>query len=494
MNTTASHAGNTPWLIQGGMGIAISNWRLARTVSSAGQLGVVSGTAIDSVFVRRLQDHGVDDALRSVLDRFPVQSIVDDALRRFAAVRRVAGTPYRNLAMLTDRSPRRALDLVVLSSFVEVALAKAGHGGLVGINLLTKVQIPTAASLCGAILAGVDYVMMGAGVPTHIPGVLDDLCHGRRTTLPFSVTGATSDNPASSLAFDPEPYLPAAALKRPNFVGIVSSHVLATALFKRSNGPVDGFVVERPNAGGHNAPPRGSFSLDEHGGPIYGPRDEVDFGVLRELGVPFWIGGGVTNSSDVRDAQGLGAAGVQVGTMFAYCRESGMEPNLRRRVLDDVARDCVEVTTSTTASSTGYPFKVVDLPGTVSDPAIYASRPRRCDLGYLREAYLDDDGSTAYRCAAEPLNIYERKGGHPEDGLATTCLCNGLMATCGLAQVRANGYVEPPIVTSGDSINDIAIMLRGRDDYSAQDVIDWLNPAITVTPVAVADVAATSAS
>lgn len=494
MNATPSPVISPPWLIQGGMGIAISNWRLARAVASAGQIGVVSGTAIDTVFVRRLQDHGVDDALRSVLDKFPVPAIVEDALHRFADVRRRVGAPYKNLGMLTERSPRRAFDLVVLASFVEVALAKLGHGGLVGINLLTKVQIPTAASLCGSILAGVDYVMMGAGVPTHIPGVIDDLYHGRRTTLPFAVTGAASDHPASSVTFDPTPYLGTTELQRPKFVGIVSSHVLATALFKRSNGPVDGFVIERPSAGGHNAPPRGSYALDEHGAPIYGPRDEIDFDVVRGLGVPFWIGGGVTSSADVSDALALGATGVQVGTLFAYCNESGMEPELRHRVLENLQHHPLTVTTSITASSTGYPFKVVDEIGTIADPAVYAARPRRCDLGYLREAYLDEKGATAYRCAAEPLNIYSRKGGHVEDAQSTTCLCNGLMATCGLAQVRSDGYVEPALVTSGDRIEDVTVLLNGREDFSAQDVIDWLNPASDTRDVEslVAPVSATS--
>ncbi|NNN08800.1 MAG: nitronate monooxygenase [Acidimicrobiaceae bacterium] len=466
-----------PWLIQGGMGIAISNWRLARAVASAGQLGVVSGTAIDTVFARRLQDHGVDDALRSVLEKFPVPGIVEDALHRFAEVRRRAGTPYKSLAMLTERSPRRAFDLVVLASFVEVALAKLGHSGLVGINLLTKVQIPTAASLCGAVMAGVDYVMMGAGVPTHIPGVIDDICHGRRATLPFAVTGAASDHPASSLTFDPTPYLGSTPLQHPKFVGIVSSHVLATALFKRSNGPVDGFVVERPSAGGHNAPPRGAYALDEKGGPIYGPRDEIDFNVVGSLGVPFWIGGGVTSSADVSDAIALGATGVQVGTMFAYCQESGMEPELRLRILEDLKGHSLAVSTSITASSTGYPFKVVDEIGTIGDPDVYAARTRKCDLGYLREAYLDDNGATAYRCAAEPLTIYRRKGGNVDDAQSTTCLCNGLMATCGLAQVRPDGYVEPALVTSGDRIEDVIVLLHDREDFSAHDVIDWLNPA-----------------
>ncbi len=35
-----------PLIIQGGMGIAVSNYHLAKAVSMAGQLGVVSGTAI----------------------------------------------------------------------------------------------------------------------------------------------------------------------------------------------------------------------------------------------------------------------------------------------------------------------------------------------------------------------------------------------------------------------------------------------------------------
>src|ERR1017187_5881056 len=87
--TEASSPNDTvPWLIQGGMGIAISGWPLARAVSSMGQLGVVSGTAIDNVFVRRLQDHGIDEELQTALDAFPAQSVVRDILEKYAAVRR----------------------------------------------------------------------------------------------------------------------------------------------------------------------------------------------------------------------------------------------------------------------------------------------------------------------------------------------------------------------------------------------------------------------
>jgi len=44
-----------PEIIQGGMGAGVSDWRLAKCVSQQGQIGVVSGTALDSIFIRRLQ-------------------------------------------------------------------------------------------------------------------------------------------------------------------------------------------------------------------------------------------------------------------------------------------------------------------------------------------------------------------------------------------------------------------------------------------------------
>lgn len=482
MTEAKSPNGALPWLIQGGMGIAISGWPLARAVSSMGQLGVVSGTAIDNVFVRRLQDHGIDEELQLVLDAFPAQAAVDDVVGKYAAVRRTGSMPYRSLPALTLGSKGRAIDAIVLASFVEVSLAKLGHDGVVGINLLTKVQLPTAPALFGAILAGVDYVLMGAGVPTHVPGVLDQLSRGEPVVLPHSVTGATSDDPTSSLHFDPTPYLPSSAMHRPRFVGIVSSHVLATALAKRSNGPVDGFVVERPTAGGHNAPPRGAFEVDDEGNPLYGPRDAVDFEVLSGLGKPFWIGGGITSAQDVRNAFALGASGVQVGTLFAYCDESGMDPELRRRVLAEAKSGTLKVKTSLRASSTGYPFKVAEISGTVSDPQVYAERERKCDLGYLREAYLKPNGSLGYRCAAEPVDAFIRKGGALEATDGSTCLCNGLMSTCGLGQFRADGHREPPIVTSGDSINDIRELLVDRDSYSARDVLAYLGDGVDVTP------------
>ena len=469
-----------PWLIQGGMGIAISGWPLARAVAREGQLGVVSGTAIDNVFARRLQDNGVDAELQDVLDGFPLQSAVSAALSQFATKKRLPSAPYRVAPMLTARSARRSIDLLVLASYVEVALAKQGHDGIVGINLLTKVQIPTAPALLGAILAGVDYVLMGAGLPTHIPGVIEQLSLGRPVETTLSVVGDVPAGHAPSLDFDPTPYMPTSELRPAKFLGIVSGHVLATALAKRSNGPVAGFVVERPSAGGQNAPPRGQYTLDENGDPHYGERDRVDYDVMRGLNVPYWIGGGIAAASDVQEAFELGATGVQVGTLFAYCRESGMDPDLREKVLQAVRKGPVEVRTSIRASSTGYPFKVASIEGTVSDPEVYAERERKCDLGYLREVYVKPNGIIGYRCAAEPTIAYLRKGGQIEDTEGVTCLCNGLMSTCGLGQVRSGGHQEPAIVTSGDRINEVRKLLAEKEDFGAVDVIAYLKNGLDV--------------
>ena len=463
-----------PWLIQGGMGVAVSHWPLARAVARAGQLGVVSGTAIDSVFIRRLQDHGVDDTLRRVLQHFPLQSVVSDVLAKYASAPRGAKSPYKTTLVPTHRRVEASQDLLVLAAYAEVAQAKEGHEGTVGINLLTKVQIPTAPTLFGAMLAGVDYVLMGAGIPSHIPGVLDRLTRGEAVETSLEIEGAGA-SAAPTLRFDPRRLMPRGQLRRPKFLAIVSSHVLATALLRRSSGTVEGFVVEGPVAGGHNAPPRGPLTLDVEGSPVYGDRDRPDYAVLRELGVPFWIAGGVTSPARVHEALELGATGVQVGTLFAYCRESGMDPTLRDAVIATVRAGTAKVVTSARASSTGYPFKVVRVKGTLSEPADYEGRTRVCDLGLLRQAYVTPDGGVGYRCSAEPTKDYERKSGAIEDTVGRVCLCNALMAAAGLGQVR-KGIVEPPIVTSGDSVNEIAPLLVGRDGYDAHDVIEYLKP------------------
>jgi NAD(P)H-dependent flavin oxidoreductase YrpB (nitropropane dioxygenase family) len=375
--------------------------------------------------------------------------------------------------MHSHRDNHASQDLLAVAAFAEVLLAKRDHRGRIGINLLTKVQVPTVPTLFGAMLAGVDVVLMGAGIPRDIPGILDRLAAMEPVETRLEVAGASAHDPVPHLRFDPNRFPVDAAVRRPAFLPIVSSHTLATVLVRKASGSVEGFVVEAPTAGGHNAPPRGTAAYDVLGQPVYGDRDQVDFGVMRDLGLPFWLAGGMDTPERVREALDVGASGVQVGTLFAFCRESGIAPPLRSAVLDAVHGGREFVLTSSRASSTGYPFKVAAIPGTLSDPDVYAARTRLCDLGYLREAYVKPAGGIGYRCAAEPVADHIAKGGDAAATVDRMCLCNGLSAAIGLAQVRGAG-VEPAVITSGDGLGSVRTVLDDGDGYSAADVVAHL--------------------
>src|ERR1043166_1074363 len=305
MTNEASAASMTwPVLIQGGMGIGVSGWPLARAVSRRGQLGVVSGTGIDSLFVRRLQDGDVGGHVRRAMERFPIPATAAAALRDFFHPEgRAGGAPYKLLPMYQQVVSRARERLAMLAAFVEVTLAKEGHDGIVGMNLLTKVQLPNLPTLYGAMLAGVDYILMGAGIPREIPGALDAMKDGREARLRFEVEGDASAT-VEQLRFDPAEHAAGAKppeLARPRFLAIVSSHSLASVLARKATGRVDGFVIEGQIGRAHNAPPRGDAPLSDRGEPVYGARDAVDLAKMRELGAPFWLAGGAGRPERLRE-------------------------------------------------------------------------------------------------------------------------------------------------------------------------------------------------
>ena len=462
-----------PRIIQGGMGIGVSNWTLARAVSRLGQLGVVSGTAIDTVLARRLQDGDPGGHMRRAMEHFPISQAASEALAKFFRPEgRSADEPYTPLPMYQQLVTRAREQFTMLASFVEVHLAKEGHDGLVGINLLTKVQMPNLALLYGAMLAGVDFVLMGAGIPREIPGALDAMASHQPASMRLDLEDAAPGE-AEYLRFDPRIHWdgPMPTIKRPRFLPIVASHSLATMLAKKVSGSVDGFVIEGPTAGGHNAPPRGAPPLSETGEPVYGPRDEVDLAQIAALGRPYWVAGGAGRPERLTQARAAGAAGVQVGTLFAYCDESGIAEPIRRSVLESCASGTVRVRTDARASPTGFPFKVVSWDG---DPAAGVKRERVCDLGYLRNAYARPGKTPGYRCASEPEDQYEAKGGSPCETPGRKCLCNALLATIGLAQVRDEGVLEPPLLTSGDDLTELTRFLGSRKRYAASEVVSYL--------------------
>jgi len=466
-----------PKIIQGGMGVGVSNWRLANAVSRLGQLGVVSGTALDSLFVRRLADGDEGGHMLRGLEAFPFPEMARRIWQDyFVPGGKPSGAPYPAVPMHQRKDTRKLVELCMVSNFVEVFLAKEGHKNPVGINFLEKVQLPHLPSIYGAMLAGVGYVLMGAGIPLHIPGVLDAYAAHAAAEYKLTVTGAVPGQD-TMMRLDPADFIdgPLPFLNRPRFLAIVSSNTLATTMLRRASGRVDGLVIESPTAGGHNAPPRGKLQLNQAGEPVYGERDHVNIQELRALGVPFWLAGGYGNAAKLKEALDQGAAGIQVGTAFAFSRESGMRADLKKRLMAQAIEGRGQVFTDPVASPTGFPFKVALLEGTSSAFPIYQERKRVCDLGYLRDPYSTPDGNIGYRCSAEPVANYVAKGGKAEDTEGKKCLCNALMANVGHAQMRKDDVEEPALVTVGDDLNTIATFLKpGRDSYGAAEVVESL--------------------
>ena len=119
---------------------------------------------------------------------------------------------------------------------------------------------------------------------------------------------------------------------------------------------------------------------------------------------------------------------------------------------------------------------------------MYEVRTRLCDLSYLRQPYERGDGTVGFRCAAEPVHMYVRKGGAVEDTVGRKCLCNGLTATIGLGQHRKDGYDEDPLVTLGEDLGGAQELIRRHPQgWSAAQAVAYLLERMPVAPPASSD-------
>lgn len=434
-----------PRLIQAGMGVHISSARLANEASRLGALGVVSGAALRHVVVEDVRA-GDEEAIE-IARSFPVAQYVGELLA-FApgGKRHTHAVPVDTPDPKHNALPRR---LSAIAAYIEVMRAKRGHSGKVGINVMWKCALTVLPTIYGAMLAGVDALLCGAGVPMELPDIVAKIRAGQNMEyLPLTGTGTharlaiAQDNTAPLLQ----------AIQAPKLMPILSNYAFAKRMLdvwqkEYSGARPFAFVLEHHAAGGHNAPPRNKTEFTE--------QDSIAsyFDKVLALGVPVYVAGAFKHGGtrdDFQEWTARGAYGLQVGSRFALCEESGMRPDLRQKIIEAAVRGELEVATSPTMSPTGYPIKHVSLPGTISDVEIYAARPRVCNRMYLTQSHFEEqpDGTVkeTYICPAMPSEQYERLGGDAAETRDRVCLCNGLLSTAGYYD-----DIEPPAVTLGES-------------------------------------------
>ena len=148
-----------PRVIQGGMGARISSWSLARAVASTGNLGITSGVAMDVIMARELQDGDPKGIWRRALATFPDQDMVGRIMDKFYIEGgKSQDKPFKPIPMWTITPQQALLEMTVVANYCEIWLAKHNddstptNKGFVGINCLTKIQLPNVPSLYGAMV------------------------------------------------------------------------------------------------------------------------------------------------------------------------------------------------------------------------------------------------------------------------------------------------------------------------------------------------------
>jgi NAD(P)H-dependent flavin oxidoreductase YrpB (nitropropane dioxygenase family) len=463
---------------QGGMGVYISGPRLAKTVSMLDQAGTVSGVVPERVMARILQRGDPGGDFRRALSHFPFPRPAEKVLAVYYEKNGIPpGRSYKGVPVFSINPPDLLIALTVCASFAFVWLAKEGHESPVAINYLEKINMPHIYAITGAMLAGVDEITMGAGVAMQIPKVIRDIAFNKTASYRVPVIGNNIKSYTTS--FNPESFFGEKfpLVERPGFIPIIASNRLASIFRQRlPAGSVAGFAIEEWKAGGHNAPPQ-KIILDEKGEPlpIYGDEDVVDYRRIAELGLPFWIGGAKASPEMLKEALAVGATGIQVGSIFALCDESDMDPEIKKRIRRLGFEDKLVIRTDMRVSPTGFPFKVAELDGTISESSVYQARRRVCNQGALLSLYEKADGTIGYRCPGEPVDKFVAKGGDETETIGRSCICNALSATAGIGNSE-----EAPIVTLGDDLGFLKkVMATAESSYSAQDAIRFLLGDIT---------------
>jgi len=356
-------------LVQGGMGIGVSLHPLASAVAAAGGLGLLSSAGLDRIVSRRIgRKVGTYEAVR-----------------------------------------------------IEVAAAKA-RGGFAGINIMVALQRDFEASVRGAIDAGADAIVSGAGLPLSLPGIQAP----RGTALVPIVSSARALN-------------------------------LICRRWERLHYRPDAVVLEGPLAGGHLGFRADQAELEENSlERLLPPVKET---AVAHGDFPVIVAGGIYSHEDVRRFLALGADGVQMGTRFLATEESSASAAYKRAVVRARPEDLIVATAP--GSPCGLPFRVLR-ESPMYQSALVRARPPRCDKGYV---LLKDAQGRYARCAAKESNEQH------------FCICDGLFSAAGYDAGR-DADKDEPLYTAG------TIAARVDRILSVSDLMAELAGTLVVLPTA----------
>jgi nitronate monooxygenase len=337
-------------IIQGGMGVGVSLHPLAGAVAREGGVGIVSSACLDRLLTKR------------------------------------TGKKFNTYE----------------GAYEEVSLSRQG-GGFAGINIMCALMRDYNDSVKGALDAGADFIISGAGLPLGLPAIQDP----KDTAL----------------------------------IPIVSSARALEIICKkweRLSYRPDAVVLEGPLAGGHLG-----FKMDQI--DIDSNRLENLFPPVKDMArkygdFPIIVAGGIYTFEDIVRFMKAGADGVQMGTRFLATEESSASPDYKSSVLS--ASDDDIIVAHDPGSPCGLPFRIIkQSPMYVS--ALSKKRKPKCDKGYVLQK--DSDGKYTV-CPAKESNEHH------------FCICNGL-----LSSAHYNPDKEEPLYTVGTNASRVDRILSVRD-------------------------------
>ena len=340
-------------IIQGGMGVGVSLHPLAKAVAHEGGVGIISSACIDRLVSKR----------------------TNKKVSTYEAV------------------------------YEEVSLAKV-KGGFIGINIMAALVRDYNDSVKGALDAGANMIISGAGLPLNLPGI----------------------QPPKDTALVP----------------IVSSaralDIICKKWEKLGYRP-DAVVLEGPLAGGHLG-----FRIDQvdlETNRLENLLPSVKEHAMKCGDFPVIVAGGIYSHEDIVSFMNKGADGVQMGTRFLVTEESSATDAYKQAVIKATEEDIIVA--HRPGSPCGLPFRIIkQSPMYVS--SLKRLRPPKCDKGYV----LLKDGEGKFTvCPAKESNENH------------FCICNGLLSSGGYNTDKEEGlFTVGTIAARVNAIVSVQALMR----------------------------------